>query len=151
MIRLEKTSSENKDFLLLVKELDVFLTVTDGDDHAFYDQFNSVTAIKHVVVAYLNDIPVGCGAIKQFDSKTMEVKRMYTRPSSRGNGIASEILMTLEHWASSLEASSCILETGIRQVEAIGLYLKRGYHKIDNYGQYIDIDESLCFRKELNK
>jgi GNAT superfamily N-acetyltransferase len=151
MIILKKTNAANSDFLSLVKQLDDYLVITDGDDHAFYDQFNKLSAISHVIVAYINNIPVGCGAIKEFDKSKVEIKRMYTNPLYRGKGIASEILNDLELWAEGLGYQSCILETGIRQVEAISLYIKQGYIETPNYGQYKNIKESICFSKTFNK
>jgi GNAT superfamily N-acetyltransferase len=148
-MKLIRTNSENKDFIALVKQLDAYLAVTDGDDHAFYDQFNKLDSIKHVVVAYNKDIPLGCGAIKEFNTRTVEIKRMYTAPQSRGKGIASILLLELEAWARELSYNTCILETGVRQVEAIGLYKKNGYTLIPNYGQYTDVKDSRCFKKLL--
>ncbi|GER58963.1 N-acetyltransferase [Patiriisocius marinus] len=151
MIDLIKTDTSNPDFVNLVKELDSFLAITDGDDHEFYDQFNQLNSIKHVIIAYEGSIAVGCGAIKEYDATTMEIKRMFTKSNFRGNGIASEILQALETWAQSLNYTSCILETGVRQVEAVSLYIKRGYCQIENYGQYTDVVDSVCFKKVLNK
>jgi len=148
-MKLIRTNSENKDFKALVKQLDAYLAVTDGDDHSFYDQFNKLDNIKYVVVAYDNDVPLGCGSIKEFNTHTVEIKRMYTSPKSRSKGIASQLLLELEQWAAELSYSKCILETGIRQVEAIGLYKKNGYTLIPNYGQYIDVKDSKCFEKDL--
>jgi GNAT superfamily N-acetyltransferase len=149
MIKLIRTDSGNQDFIGLVKYLDADLAVTDGDDHAFYSQFNKIDKIKHVVVAYDNDRPVGCGAIKEYAPGAMEIKRMYTSPESRGKGIATKILAELERWATELSCAKCILETGKRQSAAIALYKKCGYKLIPNYGQYTAIDNSLCFEKEL--
>lgn len=149
MITFVRTNSINKDFIRLVKDLDSFLAITDGEDHAFYNQFNQLDTIKHVLVAYINEIPVACGAIKQFDATAMEIKRMFTSEKARGKGIASKILFELEKWASELNFKRCILETGTRQVEAIGLYKKNQYVLIENYGQYTGIEESLCFEKKL--
>ena len=148
-MKLIRTNSENKDFIALVKQLDAYLAVTDGEDHSFYDQFNKLDSIKYVVIAYENEIPLGCGAIKAFNNHTVEVKRMYTAPQSRGKGIASLLLLELEQWAAELSYSKCILETGIRQVEAIGLYKKNGYTLIPNYGQYKGVKDSRCFEKNL--
>lgn len=148
-MKLIRTNSENKDFIALVKQLDAYLAVTDGDDHAFYDQYNKLDSIKHVVVAYNNKEPLGCGAIKEFNTHTVEIKRMYTAPQSRGKGIASILLLELEAWARELSYNTCILETGVRQVEAIGLYKKNGYTLIPNYGQYTDVKDSRCFKKLL--
>ncbi|MFY7670634.1 GNAT family N-acetyltransferase [Tenacibaculum sp. MEBiC06402] len=150
MISLIRTDSKNKDFIELVKQLDAFLAITDGDDHDFYNQYNGLDNIKYVIVGYMDDIPVACGAIKQFDAKTMEIKRMFTSEKSRGKGIASKVLKELEKWAVELSFERCILETGIRQVEAVQLYKKNNYQLIDNYGQYAGVEESLCFEKKLN-
>lgn len=149
MITLTKTNSENEDFLSLVKHLDKELAIRDGDDHAFYDQFNKVDLIKYVVIAYENDLAIGCGAIKEYDDKTMEVKRMFVSASHRGMGVASQILSDLESWSVSLGKRYCNLETGIQQPEAIKLYTKNHYKIIPNYGQYEGVLTSICFKKSL--
>jgi GNAT superfamily N-acetyltransferase len=149
MITLRRTDSENYDFIELVRLLDKGLAVVDGEDHSFYSQFNKIDKIKYVVLAYENDKPIGCGAIKEFDAKTMEVKRMYVDPVCRNKGVASLILAELEKWAGELMCTRCILETGKRQPEAIGLYKKNGYRLIANYGQYIGVDNSVCFEKAI--
>lgn len=151
MIELIRTDSENKDFVALVKSLDEDLAQRDGDDHAFYHQFNSIDAIKHAIVAYVNAVPVACGAIKSFDEDSMEVKRMYTLSSHRGKGIAAQVLSELEKWASELGYTRCVLETGMQQPEAMALYRKNGYETIPNYGQYIGVTNSRCFAKHLDK
>ena len=145
-----KTDSENKDFQHLVALLDADLAKRDGEDHAFYDQFNKITAIKHALVAYENDVPIGCGAIKEIDSSVMEVKRMYVLPQHRGKGIATALLSELENWAKALSYEKCVLETGMRQPEAIALYKKNGYVVIPNYGQYAGIENSVCFEKVVS-
>tara|TARA_B100000949_G_scaffold185442_1_gene167439 strand:+ start:314 stop:769 length:456 start_codon:yes stop_codon:yes gene_type:complete len=149
MIQLIRTNSQNQDFIALVTKLDAGLAITDGDEHAFYDQFNKIDAIKYVIVAYQDKIAVGCGAIKEYEAQTMEVKRMYVDPNFRGNGIASTILNELEKWSREMSYNKCILETGKRQVEAIALYRKNDYLKIANYGQYTGVLNSLCFEKNL--
>ena len=142
-----RTNSDNQDFIGLVKHLDADLAERDGEDHSFYAQYNKIDKIKYAVVAYENDEPVGCGAIKEYAPGIMEVKRMYTSPTSRGKGIASRVLRELELWASELSYEKCILETGKKQPEAIGLYKKNGYKVIPNYGQYAEVENSLCFEK----
>lgn len=149
MIHLLRTDSTNTDFQKLVTLLDSDLRTRDGEDYAFYSQYNKIQAIKHVVVAYQNDEPVGCGAIKEYESGTMEVKRMYVSEDKRGSGIASAVLKELEIWTAQLGYNKCILETGIRQPEAIALYKKNNYNIIPNYGQYAGIENSVCFEKIL--
>ncbi|TVZ59601.1 N-acetylglutamate synthase-like GNAT family acetyltransferase [Flavobacteriaceae bacterium MAR_2010_105] len=150
MLHLKRTDSNDQDFRLLVKALDADLALRDGDDHDFYKQFNTIDVIKYAVVAYEDGVPVGCGAIKMFDSDTMEIKRMYVTPEFRGKGIAGKILNALEHWASQLDCNQVVLETGINQQEALALYKKSGFERISNYGQYIGVEKSFCFRKTLN-
>jgi len=144
-----RTDSSNTDFQDLVKLLDADLAVRDGKDHEFYHQFNSIDALKNCVVVYSEDAAVGCGAFKPFSDDAVEIKRMYTNEEMRGKGFASKILNELEIWAKEEGFSKCVLETGVKQPEAIALYEKNGYYRIPNYGQYIGIDNSVCFEKLL--
>jgi len=101
------------------------------------------------VLAYENGEAVGCGAIKEYSPDKMEVKRMYVPLEHRRKGIAAKVLIELENWARELSYSKCILETGKRQPEAIGLYTKHNYILIPNYGQYAEAENSVCFEKEI--
>jgi len=147
MLALTRTTSDNQDFTFLVQKLDADLAERDGADHTFYAQFNKIDKIKHVIVAFENGNPVGCGAIKEFSAEAMEIKRMYTSPEGRGKGIATAVLTELEKWAAELSYKTCVLETGRRQPEAIKLYKKNGYNLIPNYGQYAGVENSVCFQK----
>lgn len=149
MVTLLRTNSDHPDFISLVRLLDADLAKRDGEEHSFYAQFNAIAQLKYVVVAYENAQAVGCGAIKEQAQGTMEVKRMYVLPESRKSGIATLVLTELERWAHESGYSKCVLETGKRQPEAIGLYEKNGYKIIPNYGQYIGIENSVCFAKQL--
>ncbi len=149
MIQIKRTDCENPDFIALVQQLDADLAIRDGEDHAFYAQFNKIAGFQHTVVAYMDGQPVGCGALRQFDPIRVEVKRMYTLPEARGMGVASAVLQTLETWAGALNYEICMLETGHKQPEAIALYLKKGYVRIPNYDQYKQVENSLCFEKVL--
>ncbi len=148
-IQIIKTNSSNPDFQKLVIELDKILAFLDGEQHGFFAQFNKIDSIQHVLVAYVNNEAVGCGAIKQYEEGIAEIKRMYVDENYRGKGIAGAILVELENWARELNFSSCILETGYKQVRAVGLYKKSNYTIIPNYGQYKDVKESICFAKKL--
>lgn len=148
-LKIIRTNPANADYQKLVKLLDADLANSDGDEHKFYNQYNGSDLIKHVLVVYVHDIPVGCGAIKRYAAGTMEVKRMYVKPDYRGRKIATQILTTLEKWAHELKYEKCILETGKRQPAAIQLYEKSGYIVTENYGQYIGVENSVCFEKKL--
>ncbi|WP_211296736.1 GNAT family N-acetyltransferase [Polaribacter butkevichii] len=149
MIKIIRTNSENIDFINLVKELDAYLKITDGDEHDFYHQFNNIDVLKNVVLVYVDKVVVGCGAIKKFDKTSVEVKRMFVSPDKRGLGIAQKILTELEIWAKELGYQKCVLETGKRQVEAVKFYKKCNYKVIENYGQYTNMENSICFSKTV--
>ncbi|NND51546.1 MAG: GNAT family N-acetyltransferase [Flavobacteriaceae bacterium] len=144
-----RSNAKHPDFISLVKQLDKELAERDGKDHAFYTQFNSIENIDHTVLIYNGDKAVGCGAMKPFNDNSMEIKRMFTTPEARGQGIATRILSELENWAKTLQYQKCVLETGKRQPEAIVLYKRNGYKSIPNYGQYAKVENSLCFEKKL--
>ena len=74
---------------------------------------------------------------------------MYVPLNRRGQGIASLVLKELEKWAKELGYKKCILETGLKQPEAIRLYEKNGYKSIPNYGQYSGVENSVCYEKVI--
>lgn len=150
-IHLRRTSSDDADFQQLVALLDADLRERDGDDHAFYAQFNKIATIRHAVVCLVDEKPVGCGAFREFESGKVEIKRMYVMPEQRCKGIAGKILHELENWAAELGYQQFVLETGKNQPEAIHLYQKSGYTLIPNYGQYENIESSVCMAKTLTK
>ena len=84
MTTCSRTNSSNLDFQKLVTELDADLAIRDGADYSFYAQFNTIAAIQYAIVAYANEVPVGCGAIKPYADNCMEVKRMYVMATQRG-------------------------------------------------------------------
>ncbi len=144
-----RTDSSNTHFQQMVRQLDTYLMGINGDNHDFFDQFNKIDNINHVIVLYLEDQPAGCGAIKQYEPGVMEVKRMFVSPAARGKGLATAVLKELEAWTIELGYKKCILETGDIMPDAIALYKKNGYQSIPNYGQYVGVESSVCFEKEL--
>ena len=149
MPELFRTDSDNNDFKALVKLLDADLAIRDGADHAFYAQYNHIDKIRNAVVAFIDNKAAACGAFKKFSDSTVEIKRMYVVENLRGKGIAQKVLAELEKWAGELNFSSCILETGKKQPEAIRLYQKAGYTIIKNYGQYEHVENSVCMEKKM--
>ncbi len=149
MISLLKTTGTNNDFRSLVDLLDEDLNGRYGTLQAGYNKYNSLDSIKNVIVAYKNNEPAGCGSFKEFDDSTIEIKRMFVKAEHRGTGLANKILCELEKWGAELGYKFSILETGIKQVEAIRFYQKNSYKQIDNFGQYIGNTNSVCFNKPL--
>ena len=150
MIKFIRTSSDNVHFQGLIKRLDVVLKEVDGDQFDFLSQFNKVDKINNVVVCFVDEVAVGCGAFKEYESGVAEIKRMFVSDEFRGKGIASAILLELETWAKEEGYSKCILDTNKDLKNAVQLYLKNGYEITERYGQYIDVASSVCMKKELN-
>ena len=147
---LHRTTKDDPRYRMLVAELDRFLTVTDGDDHAFYDQFNGSDDIPYVLVGEEKGEAIACGALKPYDPTTLEVKRMYTAEGHRGRGVAVRLLEELEAWARELGYLRLILETGKRQTAAVRLYEKYGFERMaENYGPYRTMDNSVCMERAL--
>lgn len=149
MVDILRTDSDHPDFQTLVRLLDQDLAIRDGEDHAFYAQFNKVDKIKHAVLLFDDEVALACGAIRQYSAERVEVKRMFVLPEHRGKGLAGQVLQELERWSQELGFASCILETGKKQPEAIRLYEKSGYTMIPNYGQYAGVENSVCMEKLL--
>lgn len=101
------------------------------------------------VVARADGRAIGCGALRKLDEATAEVKRMYVEPELRGRGVAKQILDHLEDVALGLGVHRLVLETGIYQAQAIGLYRRAGYGSIRCWGEYAKSLTSVCFEKEL--
>lgn len=149
MAKLKRTTSDDIDFQILVNLLDQDLEIRDGQEHSFYAQFNKIDMIKNVVIYYDEGIAIGCGAFKEFDNKTVEIKRMFVQKNSRRKGIGTLILKELELWATEINYAESILETGKKQPEAIRLYQKTGYTIIPNFGQYENVENSVCMKKSI--
>lgn len=148
-IKLIRTTSDNADFAQLIAALDADLYQRNGEAQLKYRRFNKVDLIKHVVLVYVDGKPVGCGAFKKYDDESVEIKRMFVLPEMRGKQLAAQILQELENWAINEGYCKAVLETGHKQTEAIRLYTVAGYSLTENYGQYIGMEESICYRKEL--
>lgn len=147
-LSLVRTDHSHPDFHFLVNQLDHELAIRDGEEHAFFAQYNQPGPAMRVVVAYEDGEACGCGAFKPYGPGVVEIKRMFVPLSKRGRGIAGRVLAELEKWAAETGHHSAVLETGVRMPEAIALYTKSGYRQIPNYGQYAGVESSVCFARE---
>lgn len=102
------------------------------------------------LIAYVDDVAVGCGAVRRLDAATAELKRMFVDPSVRGQGIGRALVESLENEARLLGVTQIVLETGTRLAPAVKLYETMGYARIPLFGEYLaSPDTSLCFGKSL--
>ena len=134
----------------LIENLLAELGARYGDDGAGAFSPNDVQVPGSVfVVAWLDDQPVGCGALRPLERGVAEVKRMFVEKDARRKGIARKILKRLEMIAAQFGYRALRLETGILQPEAVNLYKSAGYRRVRCYGRYVDNPLSVCFEKRL--
>jgi putative acetyltransferase len=149
-MEFRRIDCNNRDFIELVQQLDSDLYARYGDMQKQYNSFNTIESLDTVVVAYDNSNAIGCGCLKKYDEDTAEIKRVFIMPKYRGKGISKVIIKELERWAVEEKYTYSILETGVKQFEAIGLYERMGYKRIDNFGKYIGNSNSICMLKKLS-
>jgi GNAT superfamily N-acetyltransferase len=145
----KKVAFNHPDFHLLIEELDKEFWVRYPDTQQNFEPFNKVDDTCRVVLVYDGEIPIGCGCFRPKVNLTVEIKRMYVKPLWRNKGLAKKIIAELEHQAISEGFNRSILETGIKQPEAIQAYQKSGYHIIPNFPPYEHVTESICMEKFL--
>jgi putative acetyltransferase len=149
MLELRHTDRDDPCFLALVELLDRELWARYPETQAGYSAFNQIARGAYVVVATEAGVPAGCACLRELGERRLELKRMYVRPEHRRSGLASAILRDLEAWARNCGAGEIVLETGLKQPEAIRMYEKSGYLRIPNYGEYAGLAGSVCMAKRL--
>ena len=148
-IELLHTDSNHPSFRQLAAEMEKELFIRDGELAELNHALNKIGFIQNAVVVMIDNEAVACGAFREFNSESAELKRMYVQPSHRSKGLASKVLAELESIAKSKGYNYVVLETGKNQPEAVAFYLKHGYEQVPAFGKYIDSINSICFRKQL--
>lgn len=146
---LRRTDSDDPAFRALVRELDAELVQLYGEAQAAYTELDAVDRDAAVVVAYHDGLPSGCGCVRPHHDLTAELKRMYVAPAVRNRGVARRIIAELEAWCRELGFTDLILETGVRQPEAMKLYASSGFSRTPAYPPYDTMPLSLCMAKRL--
>lgn len=150
-MRYALTNGYDEDFASLCGLLEVSLSALAGQviDRSQYHRFNQTESVTVVVIAYDGESPVGCAGLRPYEGSTAEVKRVFVREEYRGQGISKVLMEWLEREARRLGFDKLVLETGAPLVASIALYKTMGYQKIDNYGPYISMKDSICLGKAL--
>lgn len=143
------TDSQDTEFAKLIELLDEDLDERYGELQKKYKKLNKVDFIKDVVVIRINGEAVACGAFKEFDSSSVEIKRVFVKKEYRRQGLSKLIIDKLEEMAENKGYEYSILQTGQKQHEAISLYKSRGYEVIPNYGSYSGDSNSICMKKQI--
>jgi GNAT superfamily N-acetyltransferase len=157
-LSIEPAGVDHPDVARLIAALDADLDeryaadTEDGEvDRAMLNLLGPDVAppVGALLLARLDGVAVGCGAVRRHDERTAEVKRMYVAPDARGRGVAAALLAALERAAADLGYRQLVLETGTRQPEAMRLYESRGWTPIENFGAYRTSSLSRSFGKSL--
>jgi putative acetyltransferase len=145
------TNGRDPRFLAMCRELDTYLNDLVGGEtqRSQYDQYNTPAKVTDVALLMDGDRAAACGGFKYYEAGTAEIKRVLTRPEYRKRGCARAVMDALETRAAAQGYSRLILETGRMMSPAIGLYTAIGFHRIENYGQYRDMPQSVCMEKLL--
>ena len=101
------------------------------------------------VLAYVDGVAVGCGAVRSLGGGDAEIKRMYVAPGNRRLGVGRAVLDALFAEATALGASRVVLETGVRLPGALALYRRAGFEVIPCFGEYAEAPLSLCMARGL--
>ncbi len=103
------------------------------------------------LVAYVDGIPSACGGYRPYEAAaaTVELKKMYTVPELRGQGLGRLIGARLERHAAARGARRAILETGARSDGALALVRSAGYQPTDRYVSGRDPTINRAFVKDL--
>ena len=119
-----------------------------GNREAFVP-YNISGSITDALIAYDGDTAVGCAGLKPYSGCDAEVKRVWVEPLYRGNHIARDMMTQLENKALEKGYSRLILQTREIMTEAVRLYMKLGYRRIQNYPPYDRLDGAVCFAKDI--
>ena len=150
-MEFRRTDGSNADFVENCRLLDLDLDRRVGTKikREKYKAFNGLDEIKEVIVVYENEQVLGGGAIRRYNDRNAELKRVFVRAEYQGRGIGSRRVALLMEWAAQLGYERMILETGELLAESCSVYKKLGFQVIENYGPYADMPESLCMAKDL--
>ena len=146
------TDGKDPRFVSLCDELDNYLNVLVGGENqrAHYKQYNTLESIHDVILIVAHGEAAACGSFKEYAPGVAEINRVFTKEGFRKRGYSKAILCALEKRAFDQGYRKLILETGLLLKAAHKMYLAFGFHVIKNYGQYIDMPDSLCMEKDLS-
>ena len=155
-LRIERVAITHPDAQLLVEAVQgEYVARYGGRDESPIDPADFEDPLGQFFVGYLDGEPVATAAWRRSSVKalgaevTAEIKRMYVVPAAQRRGLARRMLAHLEATAAEAGIEALVLETGMKQPEAIELYLSSGYEPIPGFGYYCGSDLSRCFARRV--
>ena len=147
---IREMNAASADAMLLIRALDADLEARyPGAVIHSIDPETFAAAGGIFLIAYADNQPVACGALRAAADGSCEVKRMFVLATQRRRGHARAVLAALEDRARQVDAPVLLLETGDAQPEAVRLYQSAGYRPVPCSGAYTGSPHSRCFEKHL--
>ncbi|MDN4159877.1 GNAT family N-acetyltransferase [Nocardioides abyssi] len=155
-LRVVRVDYGHPDAVALIEQVqEEYVARYGGRDESPVDPAMFVPPTGSFFVGYVDGTPVATGAWRRSGvaacgtTATAEVKRMYVVPAAQRRGHARRMLAHLEATAAAAGYEALVLETGLRQPEAMALYESAGYELVPGFGYYKDAPLSRCYAKPL--
>jgi len=155
-LRIERAPITHPDAQSLIEAVQAeYVARYGGQDESPIDACDFEDPLGQFFVGYLDGAPVATGAWRRSPVRalgadvTVEVKRMYVVPAAQRRGVARRMLAHLETTAAAAGVEAVLLETGMKQPEAIAFYLSSGYQPIPGFGYYSGSELSRCFGRRI--
>ena len=150
-IRYKWTDGNNKDFQRFYRSTEEYYSRLVGgvQNRQGFIPYNISESIGTVLIAYVDDIAVGCAGLKKNSESDAEIKRVWVEPQYRRHHIASDMMKMIEEMAKKMQFIRTVLQTRKSMSEAISLYEKLGYYRIRNYPPYDKLEGAVCYAKDL--
>ncbi len=150
-IRYKWTDGNDEDFqrFYLATE-EYYSSIVGGiENRKGFIPYNISESVRTVIIAYIDDIPVGCAGLKPYNDCDAEIKRVWVEPNYRRRHIAADMMQMIENKAREQHFTRAILQTRVAMTEAVSLYEKLGYYRIENYPPYDKLEGAVCYAKDL--
>ena len=149
-MRIALERPDRPDVVNLVDELDAYQKplYPPESHHGIDIEALGQPGVLFAVVRSAEGAAIGCGAVV-LGPAYGELKRMFVRPQHRGQGVARALLAFLEASAIAKGCTRLMLETGVSQPEALGLYERAGYVRRGPFGDYVDDPLSVFMQKHV--
>lgn len=143
------TDEKDERFLKLVDELDKGYYERIGDELNKYKKYNEFKNPHFVILLLDCDEAVACASYREFDSDSVEFKRVYVKKDYRKKGIAFNLIKKLEKQVTAKNYRYSYIVTGKHNYAAIKLYEKLNYKTVPKFGQFKDDETVICMKKNF--